>query len=88
MNALSPLPSILEASGVETERALDTLQNALAGADDGELFLERGESEFLVFDDGRLKSAAYDATEGFGLRVVSGETAGFAHSSEISEAWA
>ena len=86
MNALSPLPSILEASGVETERALDTLQNALAGADDGELFLERGESEFLVFDDGRLKSAAYDATEGFGLRVVSGETAGFAHSSEISEA--
>ena len=86
MNALSPLPSILEASGVEHERALDTLQNALAGADDGELFMERGESEFLAFDDGRLKSAAYDATEGFGLRVVTGETAGFAHSSEISEA--
>ena len=27
-----------------------------------------------------------DSTEGFGLRVVAGETAGYAHSSEISEA--
>jgi TldD protein len=40
----------------------------------------------LVFDDGRLKSAAYDATEGFGLRVVAGEKAGYAHASEVSEA--
>jgi TldD protein len=39
-----------------------------------------------VFDDGRLKSASYDASEGFGLRVVAGETAGYAHASEISEA--
>ena len=40
----------------------------------------------LVFDDGRLKSASYDATEGFGLRTVAGEKAGYAHSSEISAA--
>jgi len=60
------------------------LAEALTGADDGELFLERSESESLLFDDGRLKSAAYDASEGFGLRVVSGETAGYAHSNEIS----
>jgi TldD protein len=39
-----------------------------------------------VFDDGRLKSASYDSAEGFGLRVVAGETAGYAHSTEISEA--
>ena len=44
--------------------------------DDGELFVERSESEAFLFDDGRLKSAAFDATEGFGLRVVAGETAG------------
>ena len=79
-------PPILETAGVEPERALGVLQGALAGADDGELFLERSESESLLFDDGRLKSAAYDATEGFGLRVVSDETAGYAHSNEISEA--
>ena len=86
MNALSPAPSILEGSGVETEAALAILREALAGADDGELFLERSESEGLMFDDGRLKQANYDATEGFGLRVVAGETAGYAHSSEISTA--
>jgi TldD protein len=86
MNALSPAPSILEGSGVETEAALAILREALAGADDGELFLERSESEGLMFDDGRLKQASYDATEGFGLRVVAGETAGYAHSSEISVA--
>ena len=85
MNAFSPAPSILEASGCDTGRVSALLEGALSGADDGELFLERSESEMLVFDDGRLKSANYDATEGFGLRVVAGETAGYAHSSEISE---
>ncbi|HRO33527.1 MAG TPA: metalloprotease TldD [Brevundimonas sp.] len=79
-------PPILETSGVDPDQALDVLQAALAGADDGELFLEKTESESLVFDDGRLKSAAYDAVEGFGLRVVAGETAGYAHANEISVA--
>ncbi len=86
MNALSPAPSILETSGCDPERALSLLQTALKGADDGELFLEQSELEMLQFDDGRLKSASYDTTEGFGLRVVAGETAGYAHASEISEA--
>jgi TldD protein len=86
MNAPVPAPSILDAAGVDPERARSILGEALAGADDGELFVERSESESFLFDDGRLKSAAYDATEGFGLRVVAGETAGYAHASEISEA--
>ena len=77
---------ILQSQGVDPDNAQSILDQALNGADDGELFLERSESESLVFDDGRLKSAAYDATEGFGLRVVAGETAGYAHSNEISEA--
>ena len=86
MNALSPTPSILDASGVSPERAREILGEALVGADDGEIFAERSESESFLYDDGRLKSAAYDSSEGFGLRVVAGETAGYAHSSEISEA--
>lgn len=86
MNALSPAPSILESAGVAPERAREILGEALAGADDGELFVERSESEAFLFDDGRLKSAAYDSSEGFGLRVVAGETAGYSHSSEVSEA--
>ncbi|UTP39068.1 metalloprotease TldD [Phenylobacterium sp. LH3H17] len=86
MNAHSPAPSILDSAGVSPERAREILGEALAGADDGELFVERSESESFLFDDGRLKSAAYDSSEGFGLRVVAGETAGYSHSSEVSEA--
>jgi TldD protein len=82
---MSPSASILESCDVEPSRARDILGDALAGADDGELFIERSESESFLFDDGRMKSASYDASEGFGLRVVAGETAGYAHASEISE---
>ncbi len=71
---------------LEREKALAVLRSATDGADDGELFLERRRSEALVFDDGRLKTASYDASEGFGLRAVRGEVAGYAHSTEISEA--
>ena len=71
---------------LDRETALSVLREAVAGADDGELFLERRRSEALVFDDGRLKTASYDAAEGFGLRAVRGEVAGYAHSTELSEA--
>ncbi|MCB2115317.1 MAG: metalloprotease TldD [Rhodobacteraceae bacterium] len=71
---------------LDESRALAILREATAGAEDGELFLERRRSEALVFDDGRLKNASYDASEGFGLRAVNGEVAGYGHSTEISEA--
>ncbi|EAQ02868.1 TldD/PmbA family protein [Pseudooceanicola batsensis HTCC2597] len=67
-------------------RALSILREAVAGGDDGELFLERKRSEMLHFDDGRVKTASYDASEGFGLRAVAGEVTGYAHGTEISEA--
>ncbi|KAF0675803.1 metalloprotease TldD [Profundibacterium mesophilum] len=70
----------------DKEAALATLRAATDGADDGELFLERRRSEVISFDDGRIKTASYDASEGFGLRAVRGETAGYAHSTELSEA--
>ncbi|MEO1001255.1 MAG: DNA gyrase modulator, partial [Pseudomonadota bacterium] len=64
--------------------ALAILRTAIAGAEDGELFLERRRSEVLSFDDGRLKTASYDAGEGFGLRAVRGGAVGYAHASELS----
>ena len=67
------------------QTALRALRRATEGADDGELFLERRRSEMLSFDDGRLKTASFDAAEGFGLRAVRGETTGYAHASELSE---
>lgn len=66
------------------DEALPVLRDALAGADDGEIFAERTKSEALVFDDGRLRTASYDAAEGFGLRAVRGEVAGYAHSTTMS----
>ena len=70
---------------LDQQGALRLLRAATDGAEDGELFLERRRSEALVFDDGRVKTASYDASEGFGLRAVKGETSGYAHSTEISE---
>jgi TldD protein len=66
-------------------KALEMLKEACAGAEDGELFLERAKSESLVLDDGRVKTASFDTSQGFGLRAVRGEVAGYAHSTEISE---
>ncbi|RDW14163.1 metalloprotease TldD [Paracoccus thiocyanatus] len=70
-------------SHLDQDAALRILRTALAGADDGELFLERARSEALVFDDGRLRTASYDAEQGFGLRAICGEVTGYAHSTEI-----
>ncbi len=64
---------------------LALLREAVAGADDGELFLERRVSEALMLDDGRIRSASYDASEGFGLRAVRGEVAGYAHSTHLTD---
>ena len=70
---------------LDESQALHLLREATAGAEDGELFLERRRSEAIVLDDGRIRQASYDASEGFGLRAVKGEVAGYAHSTEISE---
>jgi len=69
---------------LDRDAALGQLRAATHGADDGELFLERRRAEALSFDDGRLRTASYDASEGFGLRAVHGEVTGYAHSSDIS----
>ncbi len=79
-NAFRPFETMLD-----RDATLRCLQEATHGADDGELFLERRQSEALVFDDGRVKTASFDAAQGFGLRAVHGEVSGYAHSSDISE---
>jgi TldD protein len=71
---------------LDADVALATTRRALAGADDGELFLEWRESEMVSLDDGRIRNANYDTQLGFGLRAVAGEAAGYAHGGEVSEA--
>ena len=61
------------------------VSDSLLKADDGELYLEFCESESFVYDDQRLKSASFDVSKGFGLRAISNESTGYAHSSDINE---
>jgi TldD protein len=71
----------LDASKSQVQSAVTS---ALDGLDDGELFVEIGQSESFVFDDGKLKNASFDNSQGFGLRGVAEETVGYAHSSVLS----
>ena len=70
---------------LDREAAERMTREALAGSDDGELYLEYEESESISLDDGRIRSAGYDTTLGFGLRAVAGEATGYAHSGELTE---
>ncbi|MES2984172.1 MAG: metalloprotease TldD [Pseudomonadota bacterium] len=71
---------------LDRARSIRVLEDALHGADDGELYLEQRASESYLFDDGRLKQASGDTSQGFGLRAVKGETTAYAHSAELSDA--
>src|SRR3546814_161446 len=71
---------------MDPERVGRIVGEALEGTDDGELFLEYRQSEAITFDDGRVRNASFDTSQGFGLRAVAGEATGYAHSTEVSEA--
>ena len=71
---------------LDPEGARGLAAKHLSGHEDGELYLQYAASEAFGFDDGRLKTADYHTSSGFGLRGVTGETTAFAHANEISEA--
>ncbi|MCH7806986.1 MAG: metalloprotease TldD [Proteobacteria bacterium] len=72
-------------AGLEKARIQSVIDDALGGLDDGELYFQYGLSEVFSFDNGHLKTAAFDTTQGFGLRGVVGEVTGYAHSNELTE---
>ena len=76
---------LFQRSNLDETRVENLVEDALAGTDDGELFLEYRQSESFNWDDGRLTSASFDTSQGFGLRSVVGESMGYAHASELSE---
>ncbi len=78
--------SFLYRDTLDPEQAQALTTKALAKADDGELYLQYRKAEAFGFDDGRLKTASYDTSSGFGLRAVSGEMTAFAHSNEMTPA--
>ncbi|CAM5569888.1 TldD/PmbA family protein [Mycolicibacterium aubagnense] len=77
---------LLDQFDISKDRIQQIVADTIKGADDGELFLEYSESEALMFDNGRLKTANFNTDQGFGLRVVAGEASGYAHAGDLSEA--
>ncbi|RFC68991.1 MULTISPECIES: metalloprotease TldD [Mesorhizobium] len=78
--------SLLQQFDVSEDRLKRIVADTIRDADDGELFLEQSEGEALVFDNGRLKTANFNTSQGFGLRAIAGEASGYGHSGELSEA--
>lgn len=63
-----------------------TLNTALGrGADFAEIFVEDRHASGAVFDDGRIEDISSSRDRGAGIRVVVGDTTGFAHTSDLSE---
>jgi TldD protein len=78
-------PDLLSNFDLSESQLQSFVAETLKDADDGELYLEYGESETLTFDNGRLKGGSFNTDQGFGLRAVAGEAVGYAHSGEMSE---
>ena len=55
------------------------------GAEFAEVFVEDKRSTSAGLDDGRVEQVTSGRTRGAGIRVVAGETTGFAHTSDLSE---
>jgi TldD protein len=79
------LASLIDRANLDRTGVRRHLARGFAGADDGEFYLEYRQTEALVFDNGRLKQATFDTTQGFGLRAVKGEAVGYAHASDLSD---
>ena len=56
------------------------------GADFAEVFAEDRRSASAVLDDGRVEEVVSGRDRGAGIRVVAGDTTGFAHTADLSEA--
>ncbi|WP_041795741.1 metalloprotease TldD [Pararhodospirillum photometricum] len=83
-DALTPDALFFAEGGLDPDQTARLVAHALEGADDGELFLERRHGESLSLEDGKIRQAGYDSSQGFGLRAVSGEAVGFAHASVLT----
>src|SRR5260370_23264676 len=81
---MTPTTSLLDRANLDRDSVRHQVARGLEGADDGELFLEYSQTEALMFDNGRLKQATYDTSQGFGLRAVKDDAVGYAHSSDVS----
>ncbi len=71
---------------IETPVLERVLSEALRhGGDFAEVFAEDRSSSSAMLDDGRVEELSSGRERGAGIRVVAGETTGFAHTADLSE---
>ena len=72
---------------IETDIVRRVIDRSLrGGADFAELFVEHRRTSSASLDDGRVEQLDSGLDRGAGVRVVTGETTGFAHTADLSEA--
>ena len=70
---------------IDTEILRGTLEHALRnGGDFAEVFVEDRRTSSARYDDGRTEELVSGRERGAGIRVVRGETTGFAHTADVS----
>ena len=71
---------------INEELLEQTLAEALkTGGEFAEVFVEDKQSSSAYFDDGKVEELNSGRDRGAGIRVVVGETTGFAHTADLSE---
>ncbi len=76
--------SILDPSGLDEShlsQAFSTLLNS--SADNGDIYFQMRKHEAWSLEDGIVKDASYNISQGVGIRAIKGEKTGFAYSDEI-----
>ncbi|MEJ2115412.1 MAG: metalloprotease TldD [Gammaproteobacteria bacterium] len=76
--------SILDPSGLDEShlsRAFSTLLNT--SADSGDIYFQMRKYEAWSLEDGIVKDASYNISQGVGIRAIKGDKSGFAYSDEI-----
>ena len=72
---------------LDTDLVNRTLAAAMrTGADFAEIFAEDRRSASAILDDGRVEEVVSGRDRGAGIRVVAGDTTGFAHTADLSAA--
>ena len=70
---------------VESASSSGALRRAAGGGDMAEVFAEDAVTTGAPLDDRRVEEIASGRSRGAGIRVVVGETTGFAHTADLSE---
>lgn len=74
-----------DTTDLSADQAVARTQRALHGADGGELFMQHATGHLLSWSDGKLRSNAPSLSEGYSMRYVVDDAAGFAHGNDFSE---